>query len=124
MRQGKKLVMIPSIVEELCTQYRQKMLRDRDMIVDPPIHPTNSILMPSWTSFLPSLVLITTCPLTLSPSKYTGHFSLLSFSTFTSTCLRPSSPSNRISTSTGDEKLKKEAMYMALAGALAKGYLG
>lgn len=51
-----------------------------------------------------------TDPRTLSPSKNTGHFSLLSLSILISTCLRASSPSRRTSTSTGDEKEKKDAI--------------
>lgn len=51
-----------------------------------------------------------TVPLTFSPSKKTGHFSLLSLSILISTCFLSSWPSNLMSTSTGEANEKNDAI--------------
>ena len=102
--------------------------------------PTNSILIPWCSSFLPSRGLIVTCktkkyysiyrgnhntptanrtlPVTVSPSMYSGNLSRRSLSTFTSTSFLCSSPLKRISTSTGALSPNKAYMFKTLWGFL------
>jgi len=66
--------------------------------------PMNCTLMPVCSSRLPSLGLTVTWPLTDSPSRYSGTFSLRFLSSFTSTAERSSRSSSTMSMSTGVEK--------------------
>lgn len=76
--------------------------------------PSNPFLtMASLSTLLFYFVLLTE-PLTFSPSKKTGHFSLLSLSSLISTCFLSSWPSNLMSTSTGEAKEKNDAINAAV----------
>lgn len=66
--------------------------------------PMNWTLMPVCSNRLPSLGLTVTCPLTDSPSRYSGTFSLRFLSSLTSTAERSSRSSRTMSMSTGVEK--------------------
>lgn len=84
-----------------------------------PIVPINCTLIPKCSSLFPSLGLTVTAPLTLSPSIYSGAFSLRFLSSLTSTICRSLVSSSTISISTG--VLKK---YDMLGGRRRRGGLG
>ena len=79
-----------------------KLQRGQDALS--PIVPMNCTLIPVCSNLLPSFGRIVTPPLTDSPSKYSGAFSRLFFSSFRSIICRSSVSSRTISMSSGVEK--------------------
>jgi hypothetical protein len=87
--------------------FARVMHRSLRSLVQPghqPIVPMNCTLMPVCSSRLPSLGRTVTWPLTDSPSRYNGTFSLRLLSSLTSTAERSSRSSSTMSISTGVEK--------------------
>lgn len=70
--------------------------------------PTNCTLIPVCSNLLPSLGRIVTAPLTVSPSRYSRHFSRLFLSNFTSTVDRSSVSWRTMSMSRGVENEKSD----------------
>lgn len=75
---------------------------------DLPMVPTNCTLMPVCSNLLPSLGRMVTAPLTVSPSRYSRHFSRLFLSSLTSTVGRSSESWRTMSMSSGVEKEKSD----------------